>query len=73
MTSLYEVYNTVYGDGAGSIEEFSLLPMAKDLMYTDGIIRFTLVFYRQDKEANMTMAFEVAPEVQEKIEELLGY
>lgn len=73
MTSLYEVYNTVYGDGAGSIEEFSLLPIAKDVMYTDGILRFTLVFYRQDREANMTMAFEVSDEVNAQIEELLGH
>ena len=70
MTSLYEVYNTVYGDGAGSIEEFSLLPIAKDVMYTDGILRFTLVFYRQDREANMTMAFEVSDEVNAQIEEV---
>lgn len=42
-------------------------------MYTDGILRFTLVFYRQDREANMTMAFEVSDEVNAQIEELLGH
>jgi hypothetical protein len=73
MTSLYEVYEAVYGDGAGSIEEFTLLPIARDVMYTDGLLRFTLVFYKEDKEANMTMAIQVSDDVEEQIEELLGH
>jgi len=71
MTSLKDVYKVI--SGGGSIEEYSLLPYAKDIMYTDGLLRFTLVFFNETNEANMTMAFQLAPELQDQIEDLLGH
>lgn len=54
-------------------EEYSLLPIARDVKYEDGKIRFTLVFFNDEREVTMTMAFDLSDELESNIDDLLGY
>lgn len=79
MTSLKELYEVISMGYSESInngrepEKYSLLPYARDLMYEDGKIRFTLVFFNDEREVTMTMIFDLSDELESNIDDLLGY
>jgi hypothetical protein len=74
MTSRKDLYKVV-ADGMGGISNnptgYTLLPYAKDLTYTEGLLRFTLTFFNEKEELNMTLGFQLAPEMVENIREIL--
>lgn len=78
MTSLKELYEVISMGYSESIkgrepESYSLLPYAKDVIYKDGKIRFTLVFFNDNGEANMSMTFDLNDQIESDIDDLLGY
>ncbi len=78
MTSLKELYEVISMGYSESIkgrepESYSLLPYARDVIYEDGRIRFTLVFFNDEREVTMTMVFDLNDQLESDIDDLLGY
>ena len=79
MTSLKELYEVIsmgysesYNNGREP-EQYSLLPIARDVVYKDGKIRLTLIFFNDNQEVNMTMAFDLNDQLESDIDDLLGF